>query len=178
MRGIGNPIGVKVLPNYHIVQNCVVLQAKHTSSYCAASATLLRQGLPPTLHSRWEAEAIAVHWLRNWASNGIFVYATNTEVLGSNLNHTTLSRDDSRDKTNAGALSAVLTLHCRHAEQVSDKCPPPDLVSMIRAFNPDNLPGRLAVVVRMGASKLRAHLPALIEAVEEAKLVRMQQEHV
>lgn len=42
---------------------------------------------------------------------------------------------------------------------------------MIRAFNPDNLPGRLAVVVRMGAGKLRAHLPALIEAVEQAQLV-------
>jgi 3-deoxy-7-phosphoheptulonate synthase len=43
---------------------------------------------------------------------------------------------------------------------------------MIRAFNPDNLPGRLAVVVRMGAAKLRTYLPGLIEAVEEAKLVR------
>jgi 3-deoxy-7-phosphoheptulonate synthase len=56
--------------------------------------------------------------------------------------------------------------------QVSDKCPPADLVSMIKAFNPDNLPGRLAVVVRMGAAKLRTHMPALIEAVEEARLVR------
>jgi 3-deoxy-7-phosphoheptulonate synthase len=54
--------------------------------------------------------------------------------------------------------------------KVSDKCPPADLVSMIKAFNPDNLPGRLAVVVRMGAAKLRTHMPALIEAVEEARL--------
>ena len=52
--------------------------------------------------------------------------------------------------------------------QVSDKCSPEDLVEMIGAFNPDNLPGRLAVVVRMGAAKLRAHLPALIQAVEAA----------
>ena len=58
--------------------------------------------------------------------------------------------------------------------QVSDKCPPADLVSMIKAFNPDNLPGRLAVVVRMGAAKLRTHMPALIEAVEEARLVRTE----
>jgi 3-deoxy-D-arabino-heptulosonate 7-phosphate (DAHP) synthase class II len=59
-----------------------------------------------------------------------------------------------------------------HSLQVSDKCPPANLVSMIRAFNPDNLPGRLAVVVRMGAAKLRTSLPGLISAVEEAGLVR------
>lgn len=52
--------------------------------------------------------------------------------------------------------------------QVSDKCTPEDLVSMISSFNPDNVPGRLGVVVRMGAPKLREKLPALIEAVRQS----------
>jgi 3-deoxy-7-phosphoheptulonate synthase len=52
--------------------------------------------------------------------------------------------------------------------QVSDKMDPNDLVSMIATLNPDNIPGRLAVIVRMGAQKLRQKFPALIEAVEQA----------
>ena len=39
---------------------------------------------------------------------------------------------------------------------------------MISSFNPENTPGRLAVVVRMGAAKVRTHLPALIKAVTDA----------
>ena len=58
------------------------------------------------------------------------------------------------------------TWHHTPACQVSDKISPEDLTTMIGAFNPDNLPGRLAVVVRMGAAKLRQHLPTLIRAVE------------
>ena len=57
--------------------------------------------------------------------------------------------------------------------QISDKIDPSDLVSMIAAFNPDNVPGRLAVVVRMGAAKVRSHLPRLIDAVQRAGQVRM-----
>ncbi len=56
--------------------------------------------------------------------------------------------------------------------QISDKIDPSDLVSMIAAFNPDNTPGRLAVVVRMGAAKVRSHLPRLIDAVQRAGQVR------
>jgi hypothetical protein len=52
--------------------------------------------------------------------------------------------------------------------QVSDKMDPAELVSLIASLNPDNTPGRLAVIVRMGAEKLRAKFPALIEAVEQA----------
>eukprot|EP00879_Flechtneria_rotunda_P027834 GHRR01029841.1.p1 GENE.GHRR01029841.1~~GHRR01029841.1.p1 ORF type:complete len:213 (+),score=72.55 GHRR01029841.1:282-920(+) len=52
--------------------------------------------------------------------------------------------------------------------QVSDKMDPAELVSLIASLNPDNIPGRLAVIVRMGAQKLRQKLPALIEAVEQA----------
>ena len=42
---------------------------------------------------------------------------------------------------------------------------PAELVALIAALNPENTPGRLAVIVRMGAAKLRAHLPALLRAV-------------
>jgi 3-deoxy-7-phosphoheptulonate synthase len=52
--------------------------------------------------------------------------------------------------------------------KVSDKMDPAELVSLIASLNPDNTPGRLAVIVRMGAEKLRLKFPALIEAVEQA----------
>ena len=45
---------------------------------------------------------------------------------------------------------------------------PSKLVSLIATLNPDNVPGRLAVIVRMGAAKLREKFPAFIDAVEEA----------
>jgi 3-deoxy-D-arabino-heptulosonate 7-phosphate (DAHP) synthase class II len=51
---------------------------------------------------------------------------------------------------------------------------PAELVSLIASLNPDNTPGRLAVIVRMGAEKLRLKFPALIEAVEQAGQVRQQ----
>lgn len=52
--------------------------------------------------------------------------------------------------------------------KVSDKMDPAQLVSLIASLNPENVPGRLAVIVRMGAEKLRQKFPALIEAVEQA----------
>lgn len=52
--------------------------------------------------------------------------------------------------------------------KVSDKMDPAKLVSLIAMLNPENAPGRLSVIVRMGATKLRQNLPALIEAVEQA----------
>ena len=52
--------------------------------------------------------------------------------------------------------------------KVSQKMDPSELVSLIATLNPENTPGRLAVIVRMGADNLREKLPALIKAVEEA----------
>jgi len=52
--------------------------------------------------------------------------------------------------------------------KVSDKMDPNELVSLIATLNPTNTPGRLAVIVRMGAEKLRAKFPALIKAVQDA----------
>lgn len=52
--------------------------------------------------------------------------------------------------------------------KVSDKMDPSELVALIATLNPDNVPGRLTVIVRMGAEKLRAKLPSLVEAVASA----------
>ena len=49
------------------------------------------------------------------------------------------------------------TLTSAPPAQVSDKADPSELVSLIAALNPNNTPGRLAVIVRMGANKV---LPA------------------
>ena len=38
--------------------------------------------------------------------------------------------------------------------KVSDKMDPSDLVTLINALNPENVPGRLGVIVRMGAQKV------------------------
>lgn len=65
-----------------------------------------------------------------------------------------------------------LHLQSHSGVKVSDKMDPSKLVSLIATLNPDNVPGRLAVIVRMGAAKLREKFPALIEAVEEAGQVR------
>lgn len=51
---------------------------------------------------------------------------------------------------------------CWRALQVSDKMDPGQLVSLVAALNPENTPGRLTVIIRMGAEKVpslcRAHL--------------------
>ena len=38
--------------------------------------------------------------------------------------------------------------------KISDKMDPSDLVTLIAALNPENTPGRLAIIVRMGAVKV------------------------
>lgn len=50
--------------------------------------------------------------------------------------------------------------------KVSDKCTPEELVTILDKVNPDNIPGRVTIIVRMGADKLREKLPALIRAVQ------------
>lgn len=52
--------------------------------------------------------------------------------------------------------------------KVSDKMDPRDLVTMIANLNPNNTPGRLTVIVRMGAKQMRLKFPKLIEAVQQA----------
>lgn len=50
--------------------------------------------------------------------------------------------------------------------KISDKATPEELISTIETMNPQNIPGKLAIIVRMGAEKLRANLPGLIRAVQ------------
>ena len=52
------------------------------------------------------------------------------------------------------------------AVKVSDKCTPEELIEIIETMNPQNIPGRLSIIVRMGAEKLRKNLPGLIRAVQ------------
>ena len=43
---------------------------------------------------------------------------------------------------------------------------PDELVRLIETLNPDNVPGKLTLIARMGADKVRAGLPPLLKAVE------------
>jgi 3-deoxy-7-phosphoheptulonate synthase len=50
---------------------------------------------------------------------------------------------------------------------------PDDLLRLIDTLNPDNAPGRLSIIARMGADKVQTHLPPLLRAAarEGRKLV-------
>jgi len=50
--------------------------------------------------------------------------------------------------------------------KISDKCTPEELVRICTTMNPKNTPGKLTIIVRMGATKLRKNLPGLIRAVQ------------
>ncbi|KAG0503762.1 hypothetical protein HPP92_003834 [Vanilla planifolia] len=52
--------------------------------------------------------------------------------------------------------------------KVSDKMNPKELVKLIEMLNPENKPGRLTVIARMGAENMRVKLPHLIRAVRGA----------
>ncbi|GGC96984.1 class II 3-deoxy-7-phosphoheptulonate synthase [Halopseudomonas salina] len=43
---------------------------------------------------------------------------------------------------------------------------PDELLRLIDVLNPENDPGRLNLIVRMGADKVEAHMPALVRAIE------------
>ena len=45
---------------------------------------------------------------------------------------------------------------------------PKELVKLIETLNPDNVPGRLTLIARMGADKVRAGLPPLLRAVKKS----------
>ncbi|KAJ6352903.1 hypothetical protein OIU76_002010 [Salix suchowensis] len=52
--------------------------------------------------------------------------------------------------------------------KVSDKMDPNELVKLIEIFNPQNKPGRITIITRMGAENMRVKLPHLIRAVRRA----------
>jgi len=54
--------------------------------------------------------------------------------------------------------------------KISDKCTPEELIRICSTMNPDNTPGKITIIVRMGAEKLRKNLPGLIRAVQREGL--------
>ncbi|KAF6170342.1 hypothetical protein GIB67_043032 [Kingdonia uniflora] len=52
--------------------------------------------------------------------------------------------------------------------KVSDKMVPKQLVELIEILNPENKPGRITVIARMGAENMRVKFPHLIRAVRRA----------
>ncbi|CAF2205994.1 hypothetical protein BRARA_G03573 [Brassica rapa] len=52
--------------------------------------------------------------------------------------------------------------------KVSNKMDPAELVKLIEILNPDNKPGRITIITRMGAENMRVKLPHLIRAVRGA----------
>lgn len=50
--------------------------------------------------------------------------------------------------------------------RVTDKCSPEELIRIIDIVNPQNLPGRISVIVCMGDGKLRKNLPGLIRSIQ------------
>ncbi|KAL5709110.1 3-deoxy-7-phosphoheptulonate synthase [Ranunculus cassubicifolius] len=52
--------------------------------------------------------------------------------------------------------------------KVGDKMDPSELVRLVYVLNPKNKPGRITIIVRMGAEKVRFKLPNLIRAIGEA----------
>lgn len=51
--------------------------------------------------------------------------------------------------------------------KISDKMATDELIELVRVMNPNNTPGRLTLITRMGAEKLRDHLPRFIRAIKE-----------
>ena len=54
--------------------------------------------------------------------------------------------------------------------KISDKSDGDSVVSLVKSLNPENVPGRITLISRMGAGPLREHLPRLIAAIQEAGL--------
>jgi len=55
--------------------------------------------------------------------------------------------------------------------KVSDKMDPSQLVKICEILNPQNKPGRLTIILRMGAESMRVKLPHLIRAIRQAGLI-------
>lgn len=52
--------------------------------------------------------------------------------------------------------------------KVDPKCSPDELVELTRVLNPNNEPGRLSLVTRVGADRVHDVLPPLVRAVQES----------
>jgi 3-deoxy-7-phosphoheptulonate synthase len=52
--------------------------------------------------------------------------------------------------------------------KIGPSCEPSDVVDLCAALNPDRQPGRLTLVTRLGAARIREALPPILQAVERA----------
>ncbi|KAG2240528.1 hypothetical protein Bca52824_090670 [Brassica carinata] len=62
----------------------------------------------------------------------------------------------------------LILLALRVGHEVSNKMDPNELVKLVEILNPNNKPGRITVIVRMGAENMRVKLPHLIRAVRRS----------
>ena len=54
--------------------------------------------------------------------------------------------------------------------KIGPSCSPQDVVALVKAINPANELGRIALITRFGNDKVQKHLPDVVKAVAEAKL--------
>lgn len=52
--------------------------------------------------------------------------------------------------------------------KISDNATPEDVLYILETLNPQNTPGRLSLITRMGADKIREKLPPLVKAVRDS----------
>jgi len=52
--------------------------------------------------------------------------------------------------------------------KISDKASPEDVLNILETLNPQNTPGRVSLIVRMGAENIREKLPPLVKAVRDS----------
>ena len=65
-------------------------------------------------------------------------------------------------------LDFAAKIHNPIGIKLGPKSTPEDALTMIKILNPDNEPGRLTFITRMGAGLVREKLPALVKAVTES----------
>jgi 3-deoxy-7-phosphoheptulonate synthase len=51
--------------------------------------------------------------------------------------------------------------------KISTQITPQELLNLTKTLNPENKPGRLSLIVRMGSDKIRTYLPALIKVIQQ-----------
>ncbi|MCA2958742.1 MAG: 3-deoxy-7-phosphoheptulonate synthase [Silvanigrellales bacterium] len=54
--------------------------------------------------------------------------------------------------------------------KVGPTADPAEIVSLVQCLNPNNVPGRITVITRMGAGRVRGALPGLVKALHSAKV--------
>jgi 3-deoxy-7-phosphoheptulonate synthase len=54
--------------------------------------------------------------------------------------------------------------------KISEKINPEELIQLVKTLNPSNTPGKVVIITRMGAEKLKIHLPKLIRVIQREAL--------